>query len=237
MKVGPNADSFLKELSGSWKQGQHFLISGGTGSGKTYLARKIFDIRLQRGGAHVVFVCKLQPDETITNEYKGYTRWKEWKRKPGVHERRVILWPDVDSCKTIREMIDLQTQVFSDALNQLSKVGKWAVQIDEGLYFCKRLGLGTELETLYTMGRSANLTMGTLVQRPSFLPLSLYSNSSFTLASQTSERVDVDRLANLGGRLPPRKRGEMLEELGEYDFLFLGNKASPVSERIVNLGK
>lgn len=238
MKIGPEATRFLEEMGRGWQQGQHFLISGGTGSGKTMLAREIFELRAGRpGGTHMVFLCKLQPDETITNEYKGYTRWREWKKKPGPGESRVLIWPETEKCSSIDAMAELQKQVFEDCLNQLAKVGKWSVQIDEGLFFCKTLGLSQQLEVLYTMGRSAKLSLGTLSQRPSFLPLSLYSNSTFALASQTNERVDVDRLANMGGRTGSKERGAILSGLDVYDFLFIGNKASKVSDRVVNLGK
>lgn len=238
MKIGNEATRFLTDVKRQWKQGEHMLISGGTGSGKTYLARQLLEQRAGRqGGTHLVFVCKLQPDETITKEYKGYRRWTEWKKKPSVDDKRILLWPDVDKCTTIREMRLLQQEVFDDALNQLARVGKWTVQIDEGQFFCDILGLGQSLSVLYTMGRSSRLSMCTLTQRPAFLPLNLYANSTHVFAAQTRLTDDLKRLAALGSHVSQKTRNEQLSGLGDYDFLYIGSKASTLDDRVVNLSR
>src|SRR5690349_2351209 len=94
-KPGPIFQNQMQRLGLAWHQGGHVLITGGTGSGKTRLAREILEQRIQRGGFVVVFVCKLG-DETIDSAYKGFKRWKTWKDKPRVDENRILLWPAVE---------------------------------------------------------------------------------------------------------------------------------------------
>lgn len=222
MKTGPIFDAQMKRLASVWRQGEHVLISGGTGSGKTALGRHISQIRIDAGGYVIVFVAKMRPDKTILDEYKGWTRWREWKKRPSPHENRVLLWPDTKKAN-LREALDIQRNVFGEAFDQLSKVGKWTVDIDEGLYTCNAafLNCGQELAILHAMGRSSGLTIITKVQRPSHIPLIVYSSASHAFIGRTQEQGDLKRVSELDGKASAKELAGRISGQGRHDFLWV----------------
>lgn len=222
MRLGPVAAGQMARLSSTWEQGEHVLISGSTGSGKTALARHVDEIRIKRNGFVCVFIAKLQPDQTILDDYKGWTRWETWKKNPSPHENRVLLWPKTHKAKTIPDKLNLQKEVFGPALDRLSEVGKWTLHIDEGLYFCDStfLNFGKEIAMLHAMGRSAGLTIVTLTQRPSHLPLIIYSSASHAFIGRSREETDRKRLAELGANVSAKDLQAKIHTQGRHDFLW-----------------
>ena len=223
MKLGPVTQEQLRRMASVWKQGEHVLISGATGSGKTALGRHIDQIRIDAGGHVVVFVCKPQVDPTIEKDYKSFTKWDKWKRRPSRHDNAVLLWPDTRKAKTLREVREIQREVFSDALDQLGKVGKWTVDFDEGLYMTSPefMGYSSEIAMLHAIGRSAKLTLITKMQRPSHVPLILYGSASHAFIGRTRERVDTKRLAELAGRNSAAELGDKISSQDRHDFLWV----------------
>ncbi len=223
MKLGDQSKEQLSRLRNEWRQGEHILVSGPTGSGKTLLGRQLDEIRIQRGGHVLVMVCKLREDRTITQEFKGWTRWDKMKKSPAPHENRVLLWPDTKKEKTVRGAKALQRERFQEAFDILSNTGRWTVHVDEGLYVCSNqfLNLSEELAMLHAMGRSSSLTIVTLVQRPSQVPLILYGSASHAFVGRTRESVDLKRLAELGGKASSREMGDRIAGQGRHDFLWV----------------
>lgn len=223
MKAGPRTLEQFNRLGRTWKQGEHAIVIGGTGSGKTTLARYLDQLRINRGGHVVVFVAKLSPDETITRDYKGWTRWTKWKKNPAPHENKILLWPEVEKVKGGRAKVALQKEVFGEAIERLFDVGKWTVHFDEGLYMSdpKHLGFASEIAMLHAMGRSSKLTLITLAQRPSHLPLIIYSSASHAFIGRSRERADLNRLSELGGKESSRELASMIDAQGRHDFLWV----------------
>jgi energy-coupling factor transporter ATP-binding protein EcfA2 len=238
--IGPVSKSQFSALSRTWGQGKHAFVSGGTGSGKTRLARELDEIRIAKGGYVVVFVCKLQPDETIRDYYSekdGWVRWKTWKSRPRIDENKILLWPDVEG-KPIRDAVNLMRVVFGDALDKISRSGKWTVHIDEGMFMSSPsyLNFGRELGMMYALMRSAKATMITLAQRPSHLPLAIYSNIDHAFIGRANEPADLKRLSNMDSSIPGRELQKMIMGLGKHDFLWLrlGTDKQP---QVVNLAR
>lgn len=222
MRVGPVTQEQLTRFGKSWEQGQHVFVSGPTGSGKTTLTRQLVEKRLERGGHVVVMVAKTVVDPTILKEYKGWTRWTSMKKK-GVspHDKRILLWPKVEKLPA-SQALPIQKEVFAEAFDILSTVGRWTVQVDEGLYNCNPmfLNLAQPLAMGLNIGRSSDLTYVTLTQRPSHLPLVCYSSASHAFVGQTRERSDLRRIAEMDG-LSSKELLGIVSGQGRQDFTWL----------------
>jgi energy-coupling factor transporter ATP-binding protein EcfA2 len=125
MRPGPETQRQLARLRSTWKQGEHVLISGPTGSGKTALARHIVQIRHDNGGHVIVFVAKPNEDQTIATDYKAFYRWKKFEKHHPAWQDRILLWPDVRRFKTRHDIVRHQQDVFQDAFDRINKQGKW----------------------------------------------------------------------------------------------------------------
>lgn len=219
MELGPRSRQMMQRLALVWKQGEHVLITGGTGSGKTELAKHLADIRKKRGSFVVVFVSKLKADETFETSYKGWTRWKTWHRFPSVTEHSILLWPDIEGME-LDDAMDVLKEEFTKAIKAISRTGKWTVILDEGLLMSSPqfLGLGGYIGLMYQLLRSAKVTLITLAQRPAHLPVSIYPNISLAFIGRASELPDLKRLADLDGATSSRELQRRIADNGKHDF-------------------
>lgn len=220
----------LVRMAMHWDQGQHVLVSGGTGSGKTRLARELIDIRVRHGGHVVVFFGKLRPDDTITNFYGDFKRWTEWHRRPHITENKILLYPKVEGLDledAVREM----HRVFNDALRHIGKTGDWTVLIDDGLFVTSPhfLDLSHIVAMMHMLIRSSHGTLLSLIQRPSHFPVTVYPNISEAFVGRASERSDVQRLAELAGKENSFDLMQRIRQNGTHDFTWItvGRNYSP----------
>lgn len=221
--LGPRTRRQLMKLKATWKQSNHVVISGKTGSGKTEVASHLDDIRAEAGGHVVVCVLKPRDDKTIINAFqkRGYVRWEKFPKNPSPFDNKVLLWPDVSKAKGHKSAIlEIQRSVFEPAVARFIHDGRRTVHIDECLYWCHPtfLNMPGELAMMHSIGRSGGLTMIDLMQRPSDLPLIIYGSASVALIGQTREVEDLKRLAKLGYKEGSKRLAEMISDQELHDF-------------------
>lgn len=215
-----------------WRQGEHILISGPTGSGKTTMMRRLIEKR-----SHVVVFVSKMYDETFSREFKGWTRFTEWpKGGPKPYQRRILLWPKPE--KELRSTLDVQRDVFRHAINSISTQGNRSIVIDESLMMNdpRLIGLGTEIGLMHYYGRSHGISMVDLTQRPAWIPNVIYSSVTHAYIAKTMDRNDLKRLSDMGG-VDAREVGNNLMMLPRrQDYVYL-NPLGDASSSVVNTRK
>jgi hypothetical protein len=230
----PPVESWAQFSSGffaRWRQGQHVLGVGPTGSGKTVLARTLANTRR--------YVCvlgtKIHDEEMTAYIDQGYVRLDDW---PGDAQLRriankhggmlpLVLWPKIKS----RDDLFRFRSVYAKALDSMLVQGGWTIVADEGLWLSKRnsrsqpgLDLGNHLESIAYTGRSSNVTLIMLVQRPASVPVNTWTNSTHAFIWKLGNTRDMRELASLG-TVDPKAVQTALPTLDKHQFLYLPCRA------------
>lgn len=238
MRPGPTTRNQMLRLGKLWNQGEHILVSGATGSGKTQLAHAILNERDRRNAHIIVFCFKTKEDSTIEDTYLkgGYTRYKTWpKRDFPSWERKVVIWPDVKSARgNYRDILDIQKHAFTRAFDRLLDAGNRTVLFDDGLYLVDPgfMGMKGPLAMAHAMGRSGKLTCLTNVQRPSHLPLIIYGSADHVFVGATREDSDKKRLSELQAEESGKELAAKVASQGKHDFLWVPARHGGASEAV-----
>jgi hypothetical protein len=215
---------FRPRFVGRWRQGQHCLFDGPTGSGKTVAARVLARDRQ--------FVCvlgtKIRDPEMSAYVEEGYTRVESWPppRKALRPLRdgsvRVILWPQIKTRLDLRRF----RAVYQDALDKMLVDGGWTIVADEGLWLSERKGLdlGDPLGAIAYTGRSSDVTLMVLLQRPSGVPRVIWQSCSHAFIWHGGVPDDQRQLASLG-TAEPRAVVRTVGQLRGHQFLYLPCRA------------
>lgn len=188
-----------------WKQGEHVVIVGDTGSGKTYLESKLLDLR------DYVIVARTKPDDI---KFTGYRRIDDIKKVNLRLHTKYLLVPKYE----------LQGMNIAHAMTQVFKEGGWTFAIDETYYATAMLKLERPINKLFTQGRSKHLSIVAGMQRPAWI-------SRFTLSQSTHAfifRCEGRDLMTLSQAMSPRLSAAV-EGLTGYDFAYYNRATREVS--------
>src|ERR1700751_1976769 len=154
------------------KQGEHILITGRTGSGKSAFARALLARR-----RFLIFFRSKDDDITWTMDRKTRTlRTSLSAMDDGRVERLGVAPPPGDARSAqAAEMAETFYQVMQRAEHKHK--GGWTLYVDEGKAF-DELGLMDELEPLATQGRSKRISLVFGTQRPTWISRYLISEPS-----------------------------------------------------------
>ena len=210
------------------------LIAAPTGSGKTDLASKL----IERRGFVVDFITKTKDPIFASSAYSHWDRITDWNpgTSPANWQDRVLLWPRQG--KTMAETRDTQREVFSKALEDIFKRGGWCAVFDELHYMTDQsfLNLYDQIAILHHMGRSNNISLVNLTQRPAWIPKIIYSSVSHAYIARTKDSADLKRLSDLGG-IDGKTIAQAVSELpSKHDFLYV-NPMGDKTPVVVNIQK
>ncbi len=184
-----------------WKQGEHVVIIGDTGSGKTYLEAKMLQLR-----DHVI-VVRTKPDDI---KFPGFHRVDKIDGLGNIRYKKFLFVPKYEE----------QQFQCAKVMDVVWREGGWCIALDETYYQTEILKLSKIINKLFTQGRSKYITVVAGMQRPAWI-------SRFTLSQATHAfifRMEGRDLTTLSQALSPRVV-KPVEELTGHDFVYF-NRAT-----------
>lgn len=222
-----------------WMQGDHMLIIGPTGSGKTTLADKIVGVRIRRDGTVLMPVTKAR-DKTLTERsqsvnLRDFKILRTFDAKKTDEARQSFIWPKRTSGMDPDQFLAAQRREFRAMFSDIQDRGKRTVVVDEMHMMSDPhfIGIGKEIALAFHQGRSDNVTMVALTQRPAWIPRIVYPSVSHVYMANTGEIEDLKPIAKLG-RGDWKQVLETVQSLPSHDWLYL-NPTGDVSPHVVNI--
>lgn len=213
-----------------YKTGQHLSIIGETGNGKTYLANQLLATAVNPERPGLIMQMKRTDDtikkfrEQMKNAGQDWRLTRTWPPMPSmwnpgkpdgyVLAPRHTMDPDIDEAH--------HADVFRAAILDSYKKGKRIIFADEAYSLDDELGLGRYLITVWTKGRSEGCGLWAATQKPTHVPLWMYSQASHLFLDYPSDKRARDRYREIGGMDPEvieRAVWQASEE--EYAFVYV----------------
>lgn len=206
---------WLNQFKRQWEPGQHVLIVGPTGSGKTVAAQDMLLLK-----KYVVAIATKSKDKSLDG-YKGFTKRSNWP--PDFHERKILYWKKP---KALGDFTEQQIGIYQ-VLADVYKRGGWTVYFDDLIYVTNTLHLKEPIKMFYTQVRSQGVSIVSSLQRPFWAPLEAVSQSTYALVFAAHDRHDVRRLAE-GLSIDYQELLTAIRDLQPYEFIFLRTGKQPI---------
>lgn len=206
-------DSFVNRLN--WQQGEHVGLIGPTGQGKTNLLMHLLPLRTYVA----VFATKprdISMDRLIAD---GYLRIEKWVDIPAARAPRRVLWPNATSIDAEEQ----QKDVFEKAYGAIYREGGWALVIDEGWYIADVLKLSKKMRTIWTQGRSLGISQVVATQRPRWVPLEMFDQSTHLFFWRDNDDENLRRISGLGAA-PSSVIRTLVANLERFQVLYVNTR-------------
>lgn len=202
----------------AWGQGQHLVLLGKTGRGKTTFAVDALNRRHDQRDASVIsFVTKKRDETSSVLLEQGWTKLVDWPPTYAQRKRgRMIFWPPYTKASSYPGDV---RSTFREALDEIMDEGNWTLYLDEASYMVESLKLRTSLDEFFTQSRSNGITLVAGSQRPVWVSRSMVSQHAWVCAFRIGDMEDARRAGEVMGdrdRYTP-----VLTSLGPHQFLLV----------------
>ena len=218
--------TFLPWLRENWQQGEHMVIVGETGRGKTRLSSQILECR-----DYVVVIALKRADDTLKSFYDDllptikhrYIVIKKWP--PLFSQNHVILWLKPQSLHDIGE----QKAYLKQCLNMIYLSGGWTAYFDDAGYASGVLKAAEEMGIMLNQGRSGGLTIVVAMTQPKSVaarvPSETLRQPRHKILFLTTNQVELKACADITG-IAARELQYLMRQLKDFDFLYVGKKGT-----------
>jgi hypothetical protein len=210
----------LRTMRERWAHGEHVTGIGHNGCGKSTLMRHLLWMRsyVVALGTKPTTPGRLDPVLAGLNRHDGYKRVHRVPQLsyPPPRSARYLLWPDYTDERDIAD----QKRELHRAIMQAFRDGSWTLAIDEVAYVARQLRLDLPLVTVLTQGRSQQVGMVGMTQRPSHIPLEFYTEPAYLYAWRCRNGNDLRRLGNLAGAVDVKLVIRTLQNLPKHHVLW-----------------
>lgn len=211
-------ESFLDWFAGTWKQGQHCVICGPTGSGKTFFAGQMLDIREWV----CVFAVKKRDDTLDSEMFRGYDVITHWP--PKVYQQRIIFNAPPSSLHALSD----QSVRVGYALNKLYIRESWAIYLDDVGYICKQLKLTNEVGILMGQARSSKISNVCGLIRPHSVvqqvPLETLKMARHKFFFRYDDSDEMKSCASICG-IDYKNMVQYMQSLQDFELIYCGPDA------------
>lgn len=208
-------DVFITDVL-DWQPGEHVGLVGPTGQGKTTLLINMLPLR------HFVVVMVTKPRDKVMQaliERKHWHKMERWVGLDPIQFPRRILWPTASRL----DSKEYQQSVFHDAFAKIYREGGWTVAIDELWYMDNVLHLDGDIKTYLLQARSLDISLLMATQRPAWVPVEVYSQSTHLFFWRNNDETDIKRISGIGWRSADLIR-TIVANLETYQFLYVNTR-------------
>jgi energy-coupling factor transporter ATP-binding protein EcfA2 len=200
-----------------WDQGQHVTLVGGTGSGKTTLARAILPMR-----DFTIVLATKRRDSSLYDPLRkmGFevqeTLDLDYARFP-----KIIFQPQMrtPNAKGLEE----QKDAFEEALIEIFNEGSWCIYADEVRYLTDNLKLRSVFDVLWLQGRSLGISLVVSTQRPVSIPLLAFDQATHFFCWRQTLKDDIQRISEFAGIAGETVR-YVLPRLPKHEALYINTQ-------------
>lgn len=203
-----------------WEQGEHIALIGSTGCGKSTLAMELLKLR-----RYTTLLCTKPYSPTLSKYIKAndYQTFREWPSKiPAARAPRRAIWPDVTRVGNIPQ----QRYAIGHAMEQIYTEGYWCVYADELRYVSDNLNLRPIVELFLQQGRELGVSFVGGMQRPKFVPLLVYSQSTHLFFWRERDMRNLETISAINS-IDSRFTAQQIINLQPHEFLYVNTRIDP----------